>query len=126
MNLPIENLSVPISVTSDKRFFVKMSAYAVRDNTEVEVIIEISNGRKAKQRLKLSFDVEEDRLLKTNLRTEMFRACVQAQNKLTVAVKRLAKAVLESRKHFEPTFIGVYKDSLTYNARGFTGLQVKL
>lgn len=128
MEFPIENLAMPITLNTVpvKKFFVSVSAYSNKEQTEASVIIEIRNGRMAKYKLPLEFPIDEDTLKKTNLRTALYKACVQSQNRLELAVNKLMKTVLESRRVFDPALIGTFGDSITYNARGFAGLAIKV
>lgn len=128
MDFPIENLAMPITLntTPTKKFFVVASAYANKEQTEASVIIEIKNGRTAKYKLLMEFPISEEMLNKTNLRTALYKSCVQAQNKLERAVNKLMKTVLETRRVFDPALIGTQGDCITYNARGFAGLSIKV
>lgn len=128
MEFPIENLAMPITLhtTPTKKFFVVASAYANKEQTEASVIIQIKNGRMARYKLLMEFPISEDMLKKTNLRTALYKSCVQAQNKLEGAVNKLMKTVLETRRVFDPALIGTQGDCITYNARGFIGLSIKV
>ena len=126
MNLPIENLRVPIEMPQlGKKFFVLMSAYVV-NNTDIDVVVEFSQGKHIKQKITLSFPYNEELAKKTNQRTALYQACVKAQNKIQHAVTLLVKTVLESRRTFEARMIGTTDSALTYCGRGFAGLQIKL
>lgn len=128
MEFPIENLSMPITLNTVpvKKFFVSVSAYSDKEQTEASVIIEIKNGRTARYKLLMDFPIDEEMLKKTNLRTALYKSCVQAQNKLERAVNKLMKAVLETRRVFDPALIGTQGGNITYNARGFAGLLIKV
>ena len=128
MEFPIERLPMPIelNVVPRRKFFVVTSAYSNADRTEITVIIEIKNGLRAKHKLNLSFELDQELLCKTNLRTTLYKACVQAQNRLETATNKLMRSVLESRRKFDPASIGVKGDCITYLSRGFAGLAIKV
>lgn len=128
MDFPIENITVPITLDTIpvRKFYVKASAYSNADKTEITVLFEIKNGKNTRHKLFLKQELDQDLLDRTNLRTTLYSACVKSQNKLEVAVNKLMKAVLTSRRHFDPALIGVSGNVITYNARGFSGLGVKV
>lgn len=127
MSWPIEKLSVSIENkhTKTKRHFVKMSAYVMEDQKDINVLVSFRRDGEPPV-ISLFYPIDEDAVKTTNMRTYMLNCIVDAKGRVETAMEKLAKIVLETKSSFDPYLVSIVDDCIRYCGRGFSELKIKV